>query len=69
MLAIKRSASVTPEVNLENPLHPGKETGKRGIHPGFETNGRHHQKFKTGVSLAPYKGLMSSKYQGLMSSK
>ena len=30
-------------------------------HPGFETQGRHHQKSKTGVSVAPQKGLMSSK--------
>ena len=35
--------------------------GKRGIHPGFETQGRHHQKSKTGVSVAPQKELVSSK--------
>ena len=28
----------------------------QGIHPGFETQGRHHQKSKTGVSVAPRKG-------------
>ena len=28
---------------------------------GFETQRRHHQKLKTGVSIAPQKGLMSSK--------
>ena len=33
----------------------------QGIYPGFETQGRHHQKSKTGVSVAPWKGLMSSK--------
>ena len=27
----------------------------------FETKGRHHQKSKTGMSVAPQKGLMSSK--------
>ena len=27
----------------------------------FETQSRRHQKFKTGVSVAPQKGLMSSK--------
>ena len=32
-----------------------------GIHPGFETQGRHHQKSKTGVSVAPQKGLVSYK--------
>ena len=31
------------------------QTGKWGIHPGFETQGRHHQKSKTGVSVAPQK--------------
>ena len=32
-----------------------------GIHPGFETQGRRHQKSKTGVSVAPQKGLVSYK--------
>ena len=27
--------------------------GKWEIHPGFETQGRRHQKSKTGVSVAP----------------
>ena len=31
-----------------------------GIHPGFETQGRRHQKSKTRVSVAPQKGLMLS---------
>ena len=39
--------------------HKWKST--QGIHPGFETQGRHHQNSKTGVSVAPWKGLMSSK--------
>ena len=30
-------------------------------HSGFETQRKHHQKSKTGVSVAPEKGLMSSK--------
>ena len=34
---------------------------KRGIHPGFETQGRRNQKSKTGVLVAPQKGLVSSK--------
>ena len=33
----------------------------QGIHPGFETQGKHHQNSKTGVSVAPQKGLMSTK--------
>ena len=34
---------------------------KQGIHPGFKTQDRHHQKFKTGVSMVPQKASMSSK--------
>ena len=28
----------------------GEEAHKYGIHPGFDTQGRHHQKSKTGIS-------------------
>ena len=41
-------------------LHTGDEAHKRGIHPGFETQGRRHQQSKTGASVALHKGLMSS---------
>ena len=61
MLTSIQSAGVAPEVNLRNSWHAGDEAHKQGIHPGFETQGRHHQKFKTGVSVAPQKGSMSSK--------
>ena len=61
MLAAKRSAGVAPEVNRWNLLHAGNEARKQEIHPGFETLDRRHQKSKTGVSVAPQKGLMSSK--------
>ena len=37
------------------------EKACKGIHHSFETQGRCHQKSKTGVSVAPQKGLMSSK--------
>ena len=37
-----------------------KHTGKR-IYPGFETQGRDHQKPKTWVSVDLQKGLASSK--------
>ena len=40
----------------------GEEARKWGIYPGFETQSRCHQKSKTGVSVAPRKGLMSSRY-------
>ena len=62
MLATKRSAGVAPEVNLkecvkEMPMPSANKTA----HSGFETQRRHYQKSKTGVSVAPQKGLMSSK--------
>ena len=44
-----------------NPLHTGDKACKPGIHLGFEIQSRHHQKSKTGVSVASQKGLMSSK--------
>ena len=50
MLANNRSAGVAPEMNLRNPLHTGNEAQE--IHPGFENQGRHHQKSKTVVSVA-----------------
>ena len=49
-------AGVTPEVNLRNLLCSGEKADKQGIHPGFETQGRRHQKSKTGVSVAAQKG-------------
>ena len=61
MLTSIQSAGVAPEVNLRNSLHAGDKASKQGIHPGFETQGRHRQKSKTGVSVAPRKALMSSK--------
>ena len=61
VLAVKRSAGVAPEVTLRNPLHKDEETCNPRIQTGFETQGRHHQKFKTGVPVAPQKALMSSK--------
>ena len=62
MLATKRLAGVAPEVNLREciscmPL----PSANKAAHSGFETQRRHHQKSKTGVSVSPQKGLMSSK--------
>ena len=48
MLAAKRLAGVAPQANLRNILHTGKKAHKPGIHPGFETQGRHLQKSKQG---------------------
>ena len=52
MLASKRSAGVSPQMILNNPLHTGQEAHKGGIHPGLETQGRCHNKSKTGISVA-----------------
>ena len=60
-LAAKKSAGVAPEVNLRNPLHAGDKAFKWGIHHGFETQSRRHQKSKTGVLVAPQIWLKSSK--------
>ena len=60
MLATKRSAGVAPEVNLRISLCAGDKAHKRN-HTGFETQGICHEKSKIGVSVAPQKGLMSSK--------
>ena len=56
MLAIRRLATVTPEVNLSGHITcmPLPEQGCRS---GFETQRRHHQKSK-----AQQKGLMSSQF-------
>ena len=62
MLAAKRLAGVTPEVNLrEHETHTSQPSMNKATHSGFETQRRHHQKFKTGVSVAPQKTLISSK--------
>ena len=53
MLTSIQSAGVTPEVNLR--ITQARKYAK-GIHSGFETQGRHHQKSKTEVSVAPRKG-------------
>ena len=59
MPAIKRLAGIAPEVNLRSGAQARKPASN--IHPGFETQGRHHQKSKTGVSVTPQKGHVSSK--------
>ena len=62
MLAAKRSAGVAPEVKLrEHISRMPPPSANKASHSGFETQRRHHQKSKTGVSVAPQKGLMSSK--------
>ena len=62
LLATKRSAGVAPDMNPREcvtctPL----PSANNAAHSGFETKRRIHQKSKTGVSVAPQEGLMSSK--------
>ena len=53
--------ATTPEVNLKEHIsHTPLPSVKKAAHSGFETQMRHHQKSKTGASVAPQKGLMSS---------
>ena len=62
MLAAKRLVGVAPEVNLmEYVPHMLLPIVNKADHSGFETQRRHHQKTKTGVSVAPQKGPTSSK--------
>ena len=62
MLATKRLAGVTPEVNLGEPItHALPPSANKAAHCGSETKRRHHQKSETWVSVAPQKGLKSSK--------
>ena len=59
MLTAIQSACVTPEVNLR--ITQVRKHAK-GIYPGFDTQGRHHQKSKTGVSVAHKKNLCPPKF-------
>ena len=53
MLATKRSAGVTPEVNFrECVICTPLQSAIKVVHSGFETHRRHRQKSKTGVSVA-----------------
>ena len=61
MLAANRSAGVAWVVNLRNPLHTGDEEYKQWSHHSFKTQGRGHQKSKTGVSVAHKKDLCPPK--------
>ena len=54
-LATKRSAGVTPEVNLRKHKYMPLPSVDKAEHSGFETQRRCYQKSKTGVSVAPQK--------------
>ena len=69
MLAAKRSPGVAPDVNLRTHVTSIPLPGvNKSAHSGFETQRRHHQKSKTGVSVVPQKGLMSSKKKEIKNS-
>ena len=46
---------------MESVIHKALPSVNKTAHSGFETQRRHHQKSKTGVSLAPQHNNMSSK--------
>ena len=52
-----RLAGVAPEVNLRNSMQVGKRAS------GFKTQGRRHQKSKTGISMAPQKDICRPKFK------
>ena len=58
MLATKRLAGVALEVNLRQHVTP---SANKAAPSGFDMQRRHQQKSKVGLSVAPQKGLMSSK--------
>ena len=54
MLAIYTSKCVTPEVNLrEHISYTPLPRVNKAAHSSFETQRRHHQKSKTGISVTP----------------
>ena len=59
MLASKTLEGVGPKKNLrEHVTHTPPPSANMATHSGFETQMRCHQKSKTGVSVAPQKGLI-----------
>ena len=65
MLAAKRLAGVTPEVNLLEYMcntYTSTECENKTAHSNIETQRRHHQKSKTKVSVAPQKDLCPPKF-------
>ena len=62
VLAANRLVGVAPEVNFgEYETRMPPPSANKFAHFAFETQRRRHQKYKTGVSVAPQKGHMSSK--------
>ena len=56
MLTTRRSAGVTPDMNLIDCVtHTPPPNANKAAHSGFETQRRCHQKSKTRESVAPHK--------------
>ena len=65
MLATKKSVGVTPEMNLRKPLHAQViKHANKGPTLTLKPRADINKSPKTGVSVAPQKGLMSSKNLG-----
>ena len=63
MLPTKRLAGIAPEMNLKECVkHMTLPNMNKAVHSDFETQRRHLQKSKTGVSVSPQKGLMSTNF-------
>ena len=59
MLAARRLAGITPE-DPEHVTHIPLSSVNKAAHSGFETQVRHYQKSRTGVSVDPEKELGST---------
>ena len=55
MLTTIQSVGAAPEDNLKNLLQEDEKVYKQGTHSGFDTEGRYHQKSKTGGISGPSK--------------
>ena len=66
--AVKRPAGVTPEMNLRKRVTsmPLLSVNKAS-HSDFENQRRRHQNSKSGVLVAPEKGLLEKKISALVS--
>ena len=60
MLATKRSAGVTPEVNLRNPFHADKKHASKGYTLALKP-GQMSPEVQNRVAVAPQKGLLPKK--------
>ena len=63
MLATKRSVGVAPELYFrEHTSYMSLPSTVNAAHSGFKTQRRHHQKSKTGVSVALQNDMCPSQY-------